>query len=139
MINDNLGLLLRCPFCGGEPEVVRKGTSRQSHIISCTECGCTLETNETGDFCGGQWNNRIGNNGADKLKIKLYRLYPREDTIVDGTANEFIIAAETSNRARELANLDYGLEGPIWTDAKKTACELLNPKVEDVIIKEYRY
>jgi len=54
----NIQTLKPCPFCGGEAEFVRTGTSRRSCIITCTECGCTLETNENGEFCGSQWNNR---------------------------------------------------------------------------------
>lgn len=50
--------LLRCPFCGGQAEVEREGTGRQSCIIECTECAARLETNETGEHCGSQWNTR---------------------------------------------------------------------------------
>lgn len=49
--------LLPCPFCGGKAEVERLGTNRQSCIVHCTECGCTLESNETG--AGWQWNMRV--------------------------------------------------------------------------------
>jgi hypothetical protein len=46
-----------CPFCGGEAEFDRKGTSRVSCIVKCTDCGCTLETGET--WASGQsWNTR---------------------------------------------------------------------------------
>ena len=45
-----------CPFCGGSAEVEREGTSRQSCIVSCTDCGCKLESNETG--YGYYWNCR---------------------------------------------------------------------------------
>ncbi|MCB0359751.1 MAG: Lar family restriction alleviation protein, partial [Bdellovibrionales bacterium] len=31
--------LLPCPFCGGKPEVERKGTMRVSQIIVCEDCG----------------------------------------------------------------------------------------------------
>jgi hypothetical protein len=46
-----------CPFCGSEAEFDRKGTSKVSCIIRCTDCGCTLETGET--WASGQsWNTR---------------------------------------------------------------------------------
>ncbi len=45
-----------CPFCGGEAEVEREGTSRQSCIIDCADCGCRLESNEIG--AGDAWNRR---------------------------------------------------------------------------------
>lgn len=48
--------LLPCPFCGGEAEVERYGTRRQSCIVSCLWCGCRLESNEEG--AGWAWNNR---------------------------------------------------------------------------------
>ncbi len=51
--------LLACPFCGGRAEITRKGTIRQSMIISCTNCGCR---HESGDVFGLtknlQWNMR---------------------------------------------------------------------------------
>jgi Lar family restriction alleviation protein len=47
-----------CPFCGGEASFERLGTNRQSCIINCENCGCRLETNETGEWCGEQWNRR---------------------------------------------------------------------------------
>ena len=46
-----------CPFCGGEAVFERLGNSRQSCIVTCTECGATLESNETFN-CGNQWNHR---------------------------------------------------------------------------------
>lgn len=38
-----------CPFCGSSPEVVRSGTRRRSMIISCKDCGATVES---GDVTG---------------------------------------------------------------------------------------
>jgi hypothetical protein len=34
----------------------RLGTNRQSCIVKCENCGCSLETNESGDSCGELWN-----------------------------------------------------------------------------------
>lgn len=47
-----------CPFCGGEASFERLGTNRQSCIINCENCGCRLETGESGESCGEQWNRR---------------------------------------------------------------------------------
>lgn len=47
-----------CPFCGGEAEIERMGTNRQSCIIACTECGCRHEGPDEYDRCGYQWNLR---------------------------------------------------------------------------------
>lgn len=51
--------LLPCPFCGGDPDMIREGTRRQSCIIECTDCGARLETGEEGTHCGYRWNTRI--------------------------------------------------------------------------------
>lgn len=70
--------LRRCPFCGGKPEVEREGTGRQSCIIECTECAAHLETNETGEHCGSQWNTRYAEQGTmsattkSKLKVTIH-------------------------------------------------------------------
>lgn len=45
-----------CPFCGGKAEVERRGNSRVSCIVVCSDCGCRLEINENG--AGEHWNNR---------------------------------------------------------------------------------
>lgn len=49
--------LLPCPFCGGKAGYERMGTARQSCIISCDSCACTLETGEVWS-CGQRWNTR---------------------------------------------------------------------------------
>ena len=50
--------LLPCPFCGDiEPEVEREGDNKQSCIIHCSNCGCTLDSNEIG--YGEAWNHRV--------------------------------------------------------------------------------
>lgn len=50
--------LLPCPFCGGQPEVIREGTRRYSTIIACSNCGCRLESGNEGDQYGDAWNSR---------------------------------------------------------------------------------
>ena len=48
-----------CPFCGCDDiEITRFGTPKVSCIIECSNCGCTLETNEVGVNCGDIWNIR---------------------------------------------------------------------------------
>jgi len=59
-----------CPFCGGEAEFEREGTSRQSCIVSCTECGCRLESNETHDS-GDSWNTRTCDDGETTVIPKV--------------------------------------------------------------------
>ena len=51
--------LLPCPFCGGEAEIEREGTGRQSCIVNCTQCGCSLSSGETFNS-GSTWNQRAG-------------------------------------------------------------------------------
>ncbi len=51
--------LLPCPFCAGKAEYERLGDGRQSCIITCTDCGCKLESNEREWTNGWNWNNRI--------------------------------------------------------------------------------
>ena len=51
--------LSSCPFCGGYAEFERMGDPLQSCIVACTDCGCTLETNETWLNSGKQWNKRV--------------------------------------------------------------------------------
>jgi hypothetical protein len=47
-----------CPFCGGKAEFEQIGNRRRSTIVTCTNCGCTLETGEEWGQ-GSQWNTRI--------------------------------------------------------------------------------
>lgn len=48
-----------CPFCGGKAQVDRMGTNRASMIISCEDCGCTLESGETCINKNTYWNIRV--------------------------------------------------------------------------------
>lgn len=47
-----------CPFCQGKAEIERMGNSRVSMIITCEDCGASLETGEEflSDTC--RWNTR---------------------------------------------------------------------------------
>jgi hypothetical protein len=53
-----------CPFCGGEAEVIREGTTRHSAQVGCTNCGCHVESNEIG--AGYLWNMRIDMKTSEK-------------------------------------------------------------------------
>lgn len=62
-----MGISLKpCPFCNGKADIIRMGNHRQSMIISCEDCGCTLETGETFISDSLSWNSR-----ADYKKEKI--------------------------------------------------------------------
>jgi hypothetical protein len=61
-----------CPFCYGVAEFERSGTSRQSTIVVCTECGARLETNETHN-AGQEWNAR-----SDAMSAAMTEAYYSE-------------------------------------------------------------
>lgn len=66
--------LLPCPFCGGEAEIERIGNSRQSSIINCTDCSCTLESNENPEATGTDWNTRAESQELTRLRKENERL-----------------------------------------------------------------
>ena len=48
-----------CPFCGNtEPGFERIGTSRQSCIVACGDCGARHESSDEGEASGASWNRR---------------------------------------------------------------------------------
>ena len=51
-------VLLPCPFCGGEAYYDRLGTPRVSAIVACGDCGCRMESGDTGENSGRTWNSR---------------------------------------------------------------------------------
>lgn len=55
--------LLPCPFCGGQPSMDeldgRRGTPRQSCIVTCLDCGASHESSDEGDSSGTSWNRRV--------------------------------------------------------------------------------
>lgn len=55
--SDEVVHLKRCPFCGGEAEVYRVGDRASTSIVGCSQCGCMVESSETG--FGEAWNNRV--------------------------------------------------------------------------------
>jgi Lar family restriction alleviation protein len=51
-----------CPFCGGEAEIEKIGTARQSMIIVCTDCGCRVESGDVFNLTRPEnykWNRRV--------------------------------------------------------------------------------
>lgn len=70
-----MGIELKpCPFCGGEPVVLRRGTSIASMIISCPSCGGRMES---GDVIGmtdprrWRWNTRAVDGDNARLLEEL--------------------------------------------------------------------
>lgn len=63
-----------CPYCGGEAEFERVGTARVSTIVSCTECGATLESGEVGEIAGASWNIREADNQLAKANERVKEL-----------------------------------------------------------------
>lgn len=59
-----------CPFCGGEAEIERYGTPRDSTIYSCRWCGCWLETGEERDH-GARWNTRAPDPASEQMAEAL--------------------------------------------------------------------
>ena len=63
-----------CPFCGGKPEIERRGTQSASMVIACTECGGRMES---GDVCGltdpehWHWNMRAVEADTARLQTEL--------------------------------------------------------------------
>lgn len=50
-----------CQFCGGEAEIERRGTARQSMIVACTNCGARMESGDVVGMTGPEnyaWNTR---------------------------------------------------------------------------------
>lgn len=52
-----------CPFCGGSASFERIGDKRQSTIVRCDMCGCSLESGDEWNHCSS-WNRR----DTDKLE-----------------------------------------------------------------------
>lgn len=57
-----------CPFCGGQAEYERQGTSRQSCIVACTQCGCRHESSDQDWYNGSQWNTRALSTPTEKAE-----------------------------------------------------------------------
>jgi len=73
-----------CPFCGGKSDFKRIGTSRTSCIIECEDCGCRLESNESYENSGDQWNKRVELNKVEKQHTCQYSCVKFGDSYCDG-------------------------------------------------------
>ena len=58
MSDDDTQDLKLCPFCGGKPQIERKGTARRSQIIYCEDCGARHECGDIWGIGEPQWNQR---------------------------------------------------------------------------------
>ena len=65
-----MGELKNCPICNGEAEFERKGTTRYSTIVTCTDCGCTAEDGSTFNH-EARWNTRPREEELEKENKKL--------------------------------------------------------------------
>ncbi len=58
-------VLLPCPFCGGEAELVSDEGYERNPLsrIGCTECGAEIIAGHAKTVCS-LWNNRVENRGS---------------------------------------------------------------------------
>ena len=49
-----------------------------------------------------------------------------------------LVVAKTEKRARKLANISYGDEGPIWDDKTQVKCSIVNLEWEYVFYGAYK-
>jgi hypothetical protein len=82
-----------CPFCGSEAEIKRRGTARQSMQITCTNCGCELESGDVVGLTrsdGLAWNRRHPHDALvaerDELRKALERAARDLDLLGEGVA-----------------------------------------------------
>lgn len=63
--------LLPCPFCGHDtPEFERTGTSRQSCIVICGDCGARHESSDEYQRSGQSWNTRASQSAPSPVEDK---------------------------------------------------------------------
>lgn len=109
--------LLPCPFCGGEPEIERMGTSRSSMIISCTDCGCRVESGDV-TLSDPKWNMRDDSDllhrniqldaltkQRDELREALKALVNLLDKKKPRKLDEAITWVENENMVMKMVNL----------------------------------
>lgn len=102
--------LLPCPFCGGAAEYERLGTPRASTVISCTQCGCRLESAPPTWDQAMDWNRRTpdiarGEGAATPTEAQLldaFSIHELEPSIVirvRGIIRDVFREAAAPNRA----------------------------------------
>lgn len=93
--------LKKCPFCGGDADYVRKGTARVSNIVSCNECGVSVECGATFNF-HRTWNSRQESKQLQASQAEVERLKAIiKDTIKSCAENELY---ETSSEIERQLN-----------------------------------
>jgi Lar family restriction alleviation protein len=60
-----------CPFCGGKPIIDRMGSARASMVISCEDCGATVECGSN-NLKFSDWNSR--SNVVERLEARVKEL-----------------------------------------------------------------
>lgn len=125
-ITESTCQLAPCPFCGGEAEVEAYGTHLRSHNIRCTQCMCSFETGEVGDFRGRMWNQRH-NPAVDKIKTIIAELKTTmaHNASYDG-CNPTLAINNTAMGALELC---LRIVGGKMTDYSKLTDEEINALV----------
>ena len=63
----------------------------------------------------------------------LKRIFAFDDNEYDGK----VIVASSAKAARKIANLRYGGEGPIWTDAKQVLCREITLTMPLVVLESF--
>ena len=97
--------LLPCPFCGGDAEIERLGTTRLSTIYQCTDCGCSLETGEEWGH-GDGWNRRAPDLLAENTRLlTLLKDITQGDVIIGGSGRDASLLAENTRLGEVNAGL----------------------------------
>lgn len=77
--------LLPCPFCGHDsPEFERMGTSSQSCIVICGNCGARHESGDEYLRSGLSWNTRAALSHPSPQGWKLVPVEPTEEMLAAG-------------------------------------------------------
>lgn len=126
--------LKQCPFCGGEAEFERVGTVRMSTIVTCTECGSTLESGEIGESAGTRWNDRECDKNLAKANERAHTCELEFERALD-MAEECCIAKTIEEACKILeefkANTSFEqtaesfAELRVKLNAYETACKML--------------
>lgn len=129
--------LLHCPFCGDDNiEIVRYGTVMQSCICSCTNCGCTVESNELG--AGKAWNTRHTPDVQAAINDETQN--PWKSAIIDELVVDYIYSAEYEADPRKALadviewNVQVALDPRVSADARKLQQDAIDAALESVAL-----